>query len=543
MAALDCLAHEARWVAWRNELRGGKLTKVPYAPDGEKAKADDPSTWGTRVKAEAVAARLMNGKGGGVGIELGDLGGDTYLGGIDLDSCLGPDEKLAAWTEAILCAAPTYAELSPSGKGLKLFFYLTSEDVRPFLNQIGVDPKHWGTRRGVPGEDARDHGPAIEVYLSGRYFAVTGDRWPTAPDSIALLDRAALEHLASLIPRGRNDRIDEAGADHSRSAIAFRKGIAWRRSDATFEQMVEALRTDRETLDWVREKGMAAGMRELHRIWEKAADDSGEGEGVSLTDFHAYMPAHSYIFAPARDMWPAASVNARIPPVSLLDAAGNPVLNEDGKPIKLKASVWLDQNRPVEQATWAPGLPMLIRDRLTSQAGWIERKNVSCFNLYRPPLFEPGDPTKAEPWLEHMDKVFPDDAAHIVRWLAHRVQRPWEKINHALVLGGQQGVGKDTLLEPVKRAVGPWNWHEISPRDVLGRFNGFAKSVILRVNEARDLGDVNRFQFYDHMKSYAAAPPDVLRVDEKHLREYYVLNCCGVIITTNHKTGRHLSAG
>jgi hypothetical protein len=28
----------------------------------------------------------------------------------------------------------------------------------------------------------------------------------------------------------------------------------------------------------------------------------------------------------------------------------------------------------------------------------------------------------------------------------------------------------------------------------------------------------------------------VLRIDEKHLREYYIPNCCGVIITTNHKT-------
>ena len=38
------------------------------------------------------------------------------------------------------------------------------------------------------------------------------------------------------------------------------------------------------------------------------------------------------------------------------------------------------------------------------------------------------------------------------------------------------------------------------------------------------------------MKRYTAAPPDVLRVDEKNLREYSVINCCGVIITTNHKT-------
>jgi hypothetical protein len=57
-------------------------------------------------------------------------------------------------------------------------------------------------------------------------------------------------------------------------------------------------------------------------------------------------------------------------------------------------------------------------------------------------------------------------------WLAHRVQQPQEKINHALVLGGPQGIGKDSLLEPVKRAVGPWNVAEVSPQHVLGRFNG-----------------------------------------------------------------------
>ena len=51
--------------------------------------------------------------------------------------------------------------------------------------------------------------------------------------------------------------------------------------------------------------------------------------------------------------------------------------------------------------------------------------------------------------------------------------------------------------------------------------------MILRVNEARDLGEFNRFSFYDHTKIYAAAPPEVLRVNEKHLREHYVFNCLG----------------
>jgi hypothetical protein len=256
---------------------------------------------------------------------------------------------------------------------------------------------------------------------------------------------------------------------------------------------------------------------------------------ASLNDFHAYMPMHSYIYVPTRELWPASSVNARIEQVALFDAKGRPILDKNDEPKMMAANAWLDRNRAVEQMTWAPGLPMLIRDRLIADGGWIERQNVTCFNLYRPPTIKPGDATKAGPWLKHADTVFGEEATHIVRYLAHRVQRPQEKINHALVLGGQQGIGKDTLLEPVKYAVGPWNFHEVSPQHLLGRFNGFLRAVILRVNEARDLGDIDRFQFYDHMKAYTAAPPDVLRVDEKHLREYSILNCCGVIITSNHK--------
>lgn len=246
---------------------------------------------------------------------------------------------------------------------------------------------------------------------------------------------------------------------------------------------------------------------------------------LRLEDFVAYMPMHKYVFLPTRDLWPASSVNARIPPVK-----------PAGTDKHIPANKWLDHSRPVEQLTWAPGEPMLIEGRLISEGGWIARTGSKVLNLYRAPTLGRGNAAGAQKWIDHLHRVYPNDAEHIIRWLAHRMQRPQEKLNHALVLGGAQGIGKDTIIEPVKRAVGPWNVHEVSPKQMLGRFNGFLKSVILRVNEARDLGDVDRFAFYDHMKAVTAAPPDVLRVDEKNLREYAVPNLCGVIITTNHKT-------
>lgn len=247
-------------------------------------------------------------------------------------------------------------------------------------------------------------------------------------------------------------------------------------------------------------------------------------ERFSLADFRAFMPDHRYIFIPTRDHWPASSVDSRID--WILDSAGN----------KIKPSRWLDKNVPVEQMTWAPGMPMLIENKIIDAGGWIERDGCTCFNLYREPTLNHGDASKADQWVEHVHRVYPNDADHIIQWLAQRVQKPDENINHALVLGGKPGIGKDTLLEPVKQAVGPWNCQEVAPGATLGRFNGFVKSVILRVSEARDLGDINRFAFYDHMKTIIAAPPDVIRVDEKYLREYSVPNVCGVIITTNYKT-------
>jgi hypothetical protein len=260
-------------------------------------------------------------------------------------------------------------------------------------------------------------------------------------------------------------------------------------------------------------------------------------EGVSLSDFRAYMPQHSYIFVPTREPWPAASVNARIPPVPLLDATGRHVLDDKGEQKTISASRWLDQNQSVAQMTWAPGEPLLIENRLIDDGGWIERNNITCLNLYRPPIIKLGNAAQAGPWLEHVHKVFASDAEHVIRWLAHRVQRPQQKINHALVLGGPQGVGKDTILEPVKHAIGAWNFRETSPTQIMGRFNGFLKAVILRVSEAHDTGaETDRFKLYEHMKVYTVSPPDVLLCDEKNLRAHSIPNVCGVIITTNHKT-------
>jgi hypothetical protein len=265
------LAEEPRWVAWRNERRGpkDKPAKIPYSPHSGKAKADNPSTWRTCAEAEKLLETLEHPHGGGIGYELGDLGGDLHIGGLDLDSCLDEQQICADWAAAIMAIVPTYGEISPSGTGLKLFLCIPNEHVRPFLDLIGVPPEQYGCRRDAPGKNGQDHGPAIEVYLSHRYFAVTGQRWPECPDRIATLDWETLQRLAGLIPPPLSTIPSlTANGANSRSAKAFRVACRVRAAGGTLEDMLVALENDPETAEWLVDKGDA---RQLHRLWERSA--------------------------------------------------------------------------------------------------------------------------------------------------------------------------------------------------------------------------------------------------------------------------------
>ena len=252
---------------------------------------------------------------------------------------------------------------------------------------------------------------------------------------------------------------------------------------------------------------------------ERERKARGIPKGSTEQEFYCHLPSNQFIFASTHDMWPPGSIN-----------------NKFGK----DAAKRIAKDRGVEQATWGPGLPMVIRDQLVSNGAWIRKRGAKVFNLYRPPLISDfGDARKAGPWLDLIKRVFPDDWQHIVGWFAWRVQRPDTKINHCIVLGGSPGIGKDTIIAGLRNAVGPWNCSECSPAQLLGDYTAaFLQSVILRVNEARDMGEgrINRYDFYESTKVMMADPPETLKVQAKYLNWYDIMNLLGMIITTNNKT-------
>jgi hypothetical protein len=284
-------------------------------------------------------------------------------------------------------------------------------------------------------------------------------------------------------------------------------------------------------------------MDPVAKAHERLQQDVSDEEGLHENDRRFYKLEAFWYDAAQNKYWQPGNTN----PLTAEAVDGmvpfhhwTQALDKDRKLKTMRASEWvrrIENEHLVESATWWPGKPQIIENVVGSEKGLLPKHGARCLNLYVPPLVDHlGDAAKAGPWLDLLGRLYsPEDKAHIINFCAHLVQRPDEKVNHALVLIGPEGHGKDSALQPVREAVGTWNTVEESARGLLGQFNGYLECLLLCVNEAHDLGDFDRFALAEMLKPLAAAPPEVLVVNKKHLNKYAVPNLLRVVITSNHE--------
>ncbi|MCS6931344.1 MAG: hypothetical protein NZM27_03935 [Acetobacteraceae bacterium] len=273
---LHTLASPPRWLAWQTELRNGRPTKVPKAPRTlREAASTRPEDWATRLEAEAAYRRLpppTHGPGG-VGLVLGDWHG-LRIGGVDLDACRDPATgALEPWAHEVLELLDTYAEVSPSGTGVKALFRMGAGAVASLRTEGLLPPEGYG--RSFKRRSGAEHPPAIEVHLGGRYYAVTDARLAGAPAELREVPTDALATLLRDIgPRFQGDapRAAPAGGDGSRSARAFGIAARVKAAGGDYAAFLAACEADPEAGAWLREKGLANGAREARRAWERAGD-------------------------------------------------------------------------------------------------------------------------------------------------------------------------------------------------------------------------------------------------------------------------------
>jgi hypothetical protein len=103
-----------QWLCWRAEKRESQQTRVPYSPrTGHRASSTDPHTWASYE--EAVSAHKEHGYHG-IGFVF--TSGDD-LCGVDLDRCRDSESgEIESWAQEIIEELDSYAEVSPSGRGV-----------------------------------------------------------------------------------------------------------------------------------------------------------------------------------------------------------------------------------------------------------------------------------------------------------------------------------------------------------------------------------------------------------------------------------------
>ena len=200
---------------------------------------------------------------------------------------------------------------------------------------------------------------------------------------------------------------------------------------------------------------------------------------------------------------------------------------------RIEAATWFDEHRTAKGGvllkglTYAAGEEPLVYNSNGDVYGnrWVDAR----------PTYGSGDIT---PWLDHCTALVPDidEREHVFNVMAYKVQHPEIKINHAVLHGGDEGCGKDTLWAPFIWAVcGP----DLRNRGLIDSDNlqsqwGYAlESEVLILNELREPEAKERRALANKLKPIIAAPPETLTVNRKGLHPYDMVNRLFVLAFTN----------
>jgi putative DNA primase/helicase len=163
------LAREHRWVTWRYHVRDGKRTKRP------DQRTNDAHAW---LSFEAAIANADRSRADGIGFVLG-----SGFVGIDIDRCIADDGELSSLAHDALESLDTYAERSPSGRGIHLILRVT-----------------------FPEHSRNDRERGLEIYdgTKARFFTVTGARFTDATEvASGVYIQDAFEAFCARYPRSQ----------------------------------------------------------------------------------------------------------------------------------------------------------------------------------------------------------------------------------------------------------------------------------------------------------------------------------------------------
>ena len=366
-----------RWVLWRNVQRskpnGQKVwAKLPMTVDGSAASSTDPSTW---TDFDTACDGLIMGDYDGLGLVLGS---DVH--GIDLDDCRMPDGSLTALAEEVLDHVQGYAEVSPSGTGIKVFA-LTNLDSSRTKKEVGV-----------------------ELYKDGRYFTVTGH-------SLAQGDLSVVNDLSWLVQQVWNEDLSPADmtGDAGEMALAnYKPPLEDWDIDRVVDEVLVHLDPDGGYEDWLKVGAalhhQGSGDHEWMEAWDNWSAASGKWvEGYCADKWSSFSAQRmvgkgaltlASLLKQTRDARDSAARGAR--DVMMTDLLGRIETVVDARDLQEKIAASIAHNADytdVERAQFAAAIQARARAlgtklEISTVRGWLRSRVRASF----PHLNEDGHP-------------------------------------------------------------------------------------------------------------------------------------------------------
>jgi len=211
-------------------------------------------------------------------------------------------------------------------------------------------------------------------------------------------------------------------------------------------------------------------------------------------------------------------------------------VNADNKSRRIEASICFDENRQ------AMGAPALVG--ITYSAGddvLVTRDGDVYGNMWRnarPPVNRALN-ADISVWLDHCAALIPEqrDREHIFDVMACKLQQPRTKVNHAILIAGYQGSGKDTFWAPFLWALcgEGRNKGELNNNTINSQWGYAYESEVIILHELRESEAKDRRALANHLKPIIAAPPETILVNKKMQHPYNVVNRCLVIASSNDR--------
>jgi hypothetical protein len=308
-------------------------------------------------------------------------------------------------------------------------------------------------------------------------------------DQIALAARAKLASLSERLkaarpkPEPEPEREPEHDEEHAKGAVlhALPAVIPPRPLPATWDDLLTVMNNQHAIIDNVGGKTVIAS-------WEPSPIDPSR-QMVVFHNKDSFILRYSNKFAKIT------------------------ITNKSGATVEVEVPVghwWL--NHPDRQQyrgiTFQPNAGRAVNDCLNLWRDWGCKPRKGDWSLIR----------------KHIEEVLadrnPEFAGYIIRWIAWAIQNPDKRAEVALVLIGEKGSGKGTLVRVLEVIFGQHLFQVSSSEEVVGRFNSHLEDCILFVADEAYWGGDKRC--VGKLQTQITEP--MIPIEHKGINRYLVRN-------------------